>query len=180
MNRLLSLLLLLGLAACATETDTADPATDTASADTPDTGDAMGTEPVVVGDAVFSEMEVIPVSDAMARAGELDGQTVAVEGTISKVCQVKGCWLTLATDSGETFRIVVPKDESGAYAFTFPMDVTGATAEIAGELTVETESVETQKHMAQDEGQTEDQIAEITEPKSTLVLTASGARLTRA
>ena len=181
MTRLLSLLLILGLAACTADTEApTDPPADTAIADAPDTGDAMGDAPVVVGAEIAEDAQVLPVPAVVEQAADLDGQTVAVEGTISKVCQVKGCWLTLATETGDTFRIVVPKDENGEYAFTFPIDVTGATAHVTGELAVETESVETQQHLARDEGQTEEEIEAITEPKSSIVLTASGARLVRA
>ena len=149
-------------------------------AEAPDSGAEMGDAPTSVGEPLAADAEILPVSAVIERAEELDGQTVFVEGTVAKVCEVRGCWLTLVNDAGETFRVAVPKDEDGEYVFTFPMDATGATARLAGTFTVETESVEMQQHLATDEGESPEAIAAITEPKRTLVLTASGARLTRA
>ena len=106
MTRFLSLLLLVGLAACTAETDA--PATEPVSAsETPDSGAEMGDAAIIIGDEPSTDVEVIPVAAAVERADELSGQTVAVEGTISKVCQMRGCWLTLTSESGETFRVVV-------------------------------------------------------------------------
>ena len=180
MNRLFLLpALALALAACR-PADAPTPTGDAAVADTPDSGDAMGTGEATVGEPLAPEAEVLPVADVIARAPEMDGETVVVEGTVGKVCQVKGCWLTLQNNAGETFRVAVPKEEGGAYAFTFPMDATGATARLAGTFSVEEESVETLQHMAEDEGLAPEAIEAITEPRRTYVLTASGARLTRA
>ncbi|MEM6327534.1 MAG: DUF4920 domain-containing protein, partial [Bacteroidota bacterium] len=135
---------------------------------------------VVIGEAPDEGADVLTVATAIEQADALSGQTVSVEGTVSKVCQMKGCWLTLASDTGETFRINVPKDDEGEYVFTFPMDVTGATAHVVGDLVVETESVEYLQHLAEDGGASEEEIAEITEPRQSYVLTAQGARLSRA
>ncbi|MEM1054251.1 MAG: DUF4920 domain-containing protein [Bacteroidota bacterium] len=181
MTRFLALLLLVGLAACTADTDApADTGETTSISETPDTGAEMGEASILIGDEFSDDGEIIPVATAIERADDLNGETVAVEGTISKVCQMKGCWLTLASETGETFRIVVPKDEAGEYVFTFPMDAAGATAQVVGELAVETEDVETLQHLAEDEGQTPEQVAAITEPRKALVLTAQGARLSRA
>ncbi|MEL6616085.1 MAG: DUF4920 domain-containing protein, partial [Bacteroidota bacterium] len=143
--------LALALTACASETDAPEASGD-AVAETPDGGAEMGDAPVTVGDAPGDDVQILPVSQVISRATDLEGETVVVEGTVSKVCQVKGCWLTLQNDAGETFRVAVPKDDAGEYVFTFPMDVTGARAELAGTFSIEEESVETQKHLAEDEG----------------------------
>lgn len=173
--------LALALTACASDTEPPEASGDEVSVtETPDGGAEMGDAPVTVGDAPGDDVQILPVSQVIDRATDLEGETVAVEGTVSKVCQVKGCWLTLQNDEGETFRVAVPKDEEGEYVFTFPMDVTGARAQLAGTFTVEEESVETQKHLAEDEGLSQEAIDAITEPRRTYVLTASGARLTRA
>lgn len=183
MTRLSSFVLLaaLALSACASEPTDAPAETEpVAASETPDSGAEMGDASVVVGEEPAAEAEILPVSAAIAQSETLQGETVAVEGTVSKVCSVKGCWMTLTAENGETFRVIVPKDEAGEYVFTFPMDATGATAQIVGQFAVETEDVETQRHLAEDGGASEEEVQAITEPKTTYVLTAQGARLSRA
>ena len=167
MNRL-ALLPLLLLAACAGEPDA--PATD------PTTMSEADAASVAVGDAVPIGEAITP-DELIARADELDGKTVTVEGTVREVCQQAGCWLTFADAEGRTVRVNVPRDESESYRFTFPKDLSGSTVRLAGQLDVELESVEDQRHYARDGGASEAEVAAITEPKRTLVLTAIGAEV---
>ena len=173
MPRLLLPLLVL-LAACA---DGPDATPDAASvSDTPDAVDRVVTDDaVLVGEAVPNG-EALSADELIAQAGSLDGKTVTVEGTVREVCQMEGCWLTLADADGRTVRIAVPRGEGG-YEFTFPKDAGGREARIFGPLAVEEESVESQRHYAEDGGATADEIAAITEPKRTVTLTALGAQL---
>lgn len=112
----------------------------------------------------------------VAGAESYAGRTVVVEGTVREVCQMAGCWMSFADDQGRTVRIEVPRDETGSYLFTFPKDASGQTVRVQGTLAVETESVDDQRHYAEDGGASADEIAAITEPKQTLVLTAIGAQ----
>lgn len=146
--------------------------------------DAPDTDPNPITPAEASELvigegvpqgEALSPDDLVARASELEGKTVTVEGTVREVCQMEGCWLTLAAADGQSVRVNVPKDESGDYLFTFPEDASGERVRFAGQLAVETESVESQRHYAEDGGASADEIAAITEPRRTLVFTAIGA-----
>lgn len=161
----LLLLPLLALAACASGTDDAEAvATD---------------EPAVVASTTLGEP--VPAGEALtpavliADAETYDGQTVTVEGTAREVCQQAGCWLTLADDQGRTVRVEVPRDESEAYVYTFPKDLSGQTVRLTGTLAVEMESVDDLRHYAEDGGASAEELAAITEPRQTLVLTALGA-----
>lgn len=149
--------------------------------DTPDLDpDPMTTaeaSEVIIGQGVPQGGEALSPDDLVARAGELEGKTVTVEGPVREVCQKAGCWLTLAAADGQTVRVNVPKDESGDYAFTFPTDASGERVRLAGQLAVETESVEDQRHYAEDGGASAAEVAAITEPRRTLVFTAIGAEL---
>ena len=107
------------------------------------------------------------------------GKTVVVEGVAREVCQMEGCWLTLADAEGQTVRVSVPRGESGGYVYTFPTDASGQTVRLAGQLAVETESVESQRHYATDGGASPDEVEAITEPQQTLVFTAIGAEVVR-
>lgn len=86
----------------------------------------------------ITAMDAIPVQAVAAEGSDLVGQTVKVEGTISEVCQMAGCWLTLQAVDGPLVRIDVPRDEAGAYVYTFPKDATGRRAIVAGVLTMGT------------------------------------------
>ena len=177
---ILSTALVLGLAACTSEPDEAPEAPGVIAEQAPDSGAEMGDAPVAVGEPLAADAEIVPVASVVEQSSSYDGQTLVVEGTVSKVCQMRGCWLTLSNNAGETFRINVPKGDDGEYLFTFPMDATGATAQLAGTLAIQEESVETLRHFAEDEGKSSEEVLAITEPKRTLVFTASGARLSRA
>ena len=169
MTRLLALALLLPLAAC---TDTADTAVET-SAPAPENGALTLGDPVPAGEAITPD-------ELISGAGDYAGQEVLVEGTAREVCQMAGCWLTFADDQGQTVRVNVARDETESYLFTFPDEASGQTVRVLGTLAVETESVEDQRHYAEDGGATAAEVEAITEPKQTLSLTASGAEVLQA
>lgn len=169
MTRLLALALLLtSVTACA---DSSDPVVETSDSAT-EAGD------LPLGDAV-PDGEAITPTELIAGADDFAGQEVLVEGVAREVCQMAGCWLTFADDSGQTVRVNVPRDDTGSYLFTFPDGTSGQTVRVLGTLAVEAESVEDQRHYAEDGGATADEVAAITEIKQTLVLTASGADVVR-
>lgn len=181
----------LSLAACAPSAprpaDASAPGA-TATAAAPDIAVAAGhaaahpgwpASPVVVG-AFDASARYAPVEDVIARADALDGETVHVSGTIRQVCQVRGCWLTFSDARGQMLRVVTHgEDEADREDLTFPMDASGARAEVVGTLHVVTESVERRRHLAEDAGASADEIAAITEPSRALSLMVSGARITR-
>ncbi len=163
MKRLLPLLLV--LAACnASDADLSSEVSESTTAG------PLGT--AVPGGEALSANELIADAEMYA------GKSVTVEGTVRDVCTNAGCWLTLADDQGRTVRVNVPRDENDTYVYTFPTDASGSTVRLVGMLEIETESVEDQRHYAEDGGATEAELDAITEPKQTLVLTALGAEMT--
>ena len=142
---------------------------------------AEPTEAATVAANTFGE--AVPDGDALtpdaliADAETYAGKTVVVEGVAREVCQQAGCWLTFSDDEGQLVRINVPRDESESYVYTFPKDAAGQTVRVTGILDVTPESVEDQRHYAEDAGASPEEVAAITEPKNTLVLTALGAEL---
>ncbi len=122
---------------------------------------------------------VLPAGDALARADELDGQTVRVEGEVAEVCQMAGCWLTFHNEAGVPFRVAVPRDEAGAYEFTFPKDIAGARVVVEGTLDVTETDAATRRHLAEDGGASPEEVAAITDAQRTVVLNATGARVER-
>ena len=104
-----------------------------------------------------------------AKMGDKAEIQAKVTGTVESVCQVKGCWMKVNLDNGETMRVVF-KD----YAFFVPKDIAGKTVVFEGEAKKTTVPVEHLKHYAQDAGKSKEEIAKITEPKDELTFIADG------
>lgn len=101
-----------------------------------------------------------------------DSLNVQVKGTITEVCQAKGCWMKVnLSDSEEIF--VRFKN----YGFFVPTDAAGKNVIMNGLAFVEEMSVADQRHYAEDKGATKEEVAKITEPKRTLRFEADGVRI---
>ncbi|MEM0962398.1 MAG: DUF4920 domain-containing protein [Bacteroidota bacterium] len=170
MIRTLLLVPALALAACAGE-----PADDAAASGPPEGTIAQTPvetfgEPVPAGD-------ILTPAALIADAEAYDGETVTVEGTVREACAKMGCWLTFSDDQGQIVRVMVPRDDEGQYVYTFPLDVPGRTVRLTGDFAMETTSVDDLRHYAEDEGASAEEVAAITEPEQTLMLTATGAEV---
>jgi hypothetical protein len=68
--------------------------------------------------------ESTPVSKLLAEADQYDGKVVRVEGTVTEVCEKRGCWMNIASDAQfEALRfkvqdgvITIPLEAKGRYA----------------------------------------------------------------
>jgi hypothetical protein len=81
---------------------------------------AGGTPGTVYGKGVTAAASV-PISKLLAEADAYDGKPVRVEGTITDVCPMRGCWIDIAGD--KEFESVRFKVEDGV--MTFPLDAKG-------------------------------------------------------
>jgi hypothetical protein len=88
---------------------------------------------------------------------------------VESVCQVKGCWMKLKMENGQTMRVTF-KD----YGFFVPKDIAGKTIVFEGNATTKTTSVDELRHYAADAGKSKDEIVKITEPKTELAFEANG------
>lgn len=82
----------------------------------------------------FSPLDAVPVQAVVADGAGLVGKPVKIEGKITEVCQGMGCWLSFQIVDGPLVRIDVPRDDAGAYVYTFPKDAAGRRAIISGVL----------------------------------------------
>jgi hypothetical protein len=189
MNRLLILPLLLGffLVGCADAPEVDDMELSEEAADLEATDGLVmvdGAEYVAYGDLLAMDEDDAVVSlDPAALTQDLgtyQNTVVRVEGTVAKVCQMEGCWLTLQNPTGTPIRVEVPRDEAGEYVYTFPTDLGIAEVIVEGTVTADETSVETLRHFAEDEGRAPEEIDAITEPEQTAVLTARGALVKQA
>jgi len=105
-------------------------------------------------------------------AKKMEGEeslNIKVKGVVVEVCQSKGCWMTIDMGGDETMRVKF-KD----YGFFVPKDAAGKKATFEGVVTKELVSVEDLKHIAEDGGKSEDEIAKITKPQEELTFMADG------
>ncbi|WKN33587.1 DUF4920 domain-containing protein [Porifericola rhodea] len=106
---------------------------------------------------------------------EMDGkieQEVKFTAKVNEVCQVKGCWMTLDLENGDEVRVRF-KD----YGFFVPKDAGGKTAVVEGRAYVDSVSVATLRHYAEDAGKSEEEIKSITKPEVRLSFIADGVIL---
>ena len=99
----------------------------------------------------------IPASSIAAKMKGLDSLAVKVTGTITSVCQKKGCWLQVDIGGGKTMRVKF-KD----YAFFVPKNISGKTVVLDGYAYNSTTSVDELRHYAQDAGKSQTEIEKIT------------------
>ncbi|TYA86829.1 DUF4920 domain-containing protein [Seonamhaeicola marinus] len=89
--------------------------------------------------------------------------------TVKKVCQAKGCWMTL--DLGEGKEAMVKFKD---YGFFVPKDIAGKQVVVNGKAYVKEVPVDELKHYAEDAGKSKDEIDAITESKKTFSFEADG------
>lgn len=99
-------------------------------------------------------------------------KNLKLKGTVHEACQVKGCWMTMSLPDNHTMRVTF-KD----YGFFVPVDCSGKTAVVEGQLTKQIISVEELKHLAQDAGKSDTEIESIVQPATELVFVADGVLL---
>ncbi len=135
---------------------------------------ASAQDPNTYGEPL-TEQQLINGDQFVSSIKENDEVNAKLEGTILKTCAMKGCWMTVRLDNGEEMRVTF-KD----YGFFVPKSgVEGNKVIFEGVGQVETIDVDTQKHYAEDAGATEEEIAEITEPKETYGFVATGVAITK-
>jgi len=109
------------------------------------------------------------VNSLLASVSNDEEITAKVTGTITEICQSKGCWMTLQLENGETMRVTF-KD----YGFFVPKDAAGKTVIMDGIAKLDVTDVETLRHYAEDAGKTQEEIDAITADKKGLSFEASG------
>lgn len=109
------------------------------------------------------------IKNVAADKQKADGYTGKVAGTVTSVCQAKGCWMTLDAGNGQTMMVTF-KD----YAFFVPKDITGSKVVIEGKAEIRNVSIDEQKHLAADAGKSQAEIDAITTTKEELRFVADG------
>ena len=179
MSRTVLLVAALAFVACkkAEPTKAQAAKTETATTEAATTEAAKTTEVAANGQSFGAGVKLAsstPIDAILAEPKKYAGQTVRVEGTVTDVCEMRGCWMELAGDKpGAKLRFKVTDGE-----MVFPVDSKGRHAVAEGVVTVKDLSLEDTKAMAIEEAKEhgEDCDADkITEAKSIVRLDGIGA-----
>lgn len=97
-------------------------------------------------------------------------ENVILDGFITQTCAKKGCWMDVKMPEGDTMMVRF-KD----YGFFVPKEgVEDLRTVMRGTAKMDTISVDLLRHYAEDAGDTEDEIMQITEPRFVLEFIADG------
>lgn len=120
----------------------------------------------------FDDSQSISVDELLSKLADVDSLEATVTGPVGAVCQSKGCWMDLLSSDG-TELFVEFKDG----AFTMPPDIVDRVAVVTGTAYVDRISVEEQINLAKEEGMSDEEIANIVEPKVEYSFIATGVKL---
>lgn len=123
----------------------------------------------VIYESFGAEITSKNTSPASEFNGEILNKTIKLEGVVNKVCKKKGCWTTIGVANNEDMRVTF-KD----YGFFIPTNAEGKNIILEGIAYNDTVSVDMLRHFAEDEGQSEEEIASITEPEIKIAFEATG------
>lgn len=108
---------------------------------------AAGAEPAPQGDAFGAALTLeatTPLAQVVARAEHYAKRPVLVRGTLTDVCQRKGCW-TVIRDGDAQVRVRFKE-----YGFFLPKDSIGREALVEGVATIRTLSEQDARHYEQE------------------------------
>lgn len=83
------------------------------------------------GEPLTADLEVTAIADIVADPDAWEGRRVRIEGDVSGVCQMKGCWLELVSPENVALRVKV---DDGV--IVFPPDTVGHQAVAEGEVEI--------------------------------------------
>lgn len=123
----------------------------------------------------FEISEILTSTEVGERYASLKGgdtTQVTFKAPINAVCASKGCWMRL--DLPEEKEVFVKFKD---YGFFVPTETNGGDAIVNGKAYLEEVSIDELKHMAEDGGESPEEIAAITESKRELRFMADGVMI---
>ena len=114
--------------------------------------------------------ESLTVDQAIGQIDQIKEKEVLLAGKVTKVCQMKGCWMAFNSQLGPVR--VTFKD----YAFFVSEELVGKRVLAQGMMFEKTMSVSEARHYAQDAGMPKEEIEKITEPVQEFRFVASAVK----
>jgi hypothetical protein len=118
----------------------------------------------------LSLKKTLGLQEAIRQPAKYQNQRVLLEGKISDVCQMKGCWLMLS-DGERAIRI-----KFEGYSFFVPKDSKGKKVRAEGRLSQETLSEEMARHYAAEQT-TKSDVSAIKGPQQVVTFEATGVAI---
>lgn len=116
---------------------------------------ALSAETLTLGEP-RTEVATVAIEELLADPTKYTDQRVRIEGLVTGVCPMKGCWMTLAAEQGMEVRVKVEDD-----VITIPADATGNRASAEGVVRLRNynrdEWISWQSHLAEEKGETFDE-----------------------
>lgn len=122
----------------------------------------------------INEVGAISYAALLQALSGADSVATKVSGTVTSVCQAKGCWMKLTSEGGDQPEMMVKFKD---YGFFMPKDIAGRQVVLQGTAYREVTSVEELRHYAEDAGKSTEEIQKITAPKEELKFMAAGVVL---
>jgi len=135
---------------------------------------------VHIGDPLtLGEQAPVPVSAVLANPAGFAGKPIRIAGTVDKVCEKKGCWITMTDPAAkkELFVKFTCSDEGGRIV---PMEAKGRPAIVEGTVTVREISEGEARHYAEDEGASKEAIAKIVGPQKQITVKSPAVQIAMA
>ncbi|MDZ4710347.1 MAG: DUF4920 domain-containing protein [Saprospiraceae bacterium] len=124
--------------------------------------------------ADIDEAGFVSLETAQQMLEGMDSLPLKLTGVVDEVCQAKGCWMNVVSETGNGESVFVKFKD---YAFFVPKDCAGKKVVMDGFMFKEITPVDELRHYAEDKGASKDEIAAITEPKEELKFMAHGVLL---
>jgi hypothetical protein len=135
----------------------------------------LGAAGAVYGEAV-TVTEPTPIAAILGAPADYAGRVVRVEGKVSGVCAMAGCWMEIADEARRSIRIKV---DDGV--IVFPADATGRRAVAQGKVELQTldreRYVAWRKHLAEEMGTSFDETSIGDGPFQLVQIAGSGAEI---
>lgn len=122
------------------------------------------------GDEVSSADAVSPekLREVYEQISVGDTINLKIAARVKEVCKKKGCWMRIELNDDEA--MIRFKD----YGFFMPLNIEGKEIIAEGKAFLEEQSVDKQRHYAEDAGASAEEVLSITEPKITYSFLAHG------
>ena len=126
---------------------------------------------VSYGEKITSE-NAVDASKITSLLSEVDSVHTKIVGTVSSVCQKKGCWLKI--DLGDEQMMMVRFYD---YGFFLPMDCEGKKIVLEGSAFRTVTTVDELRHYAEDAKKSKEEIESITSDEKVISFEATGVLL---
>ncbi len=123
----------------------------------------------------MAEKDTIALATILADKAAYDGKSVRVSGTVSAVCQKRGCWLRMV--DGEGGEDVFVKFTCPVEGRLIPMKAVNHRVVVEGQITMAEITEELARHYAEDKGASPEEIAKIVGPQKQISIASPAARV---